>query len=432
MTTTLDALAGNRGTPLIGLSVAWPNSNTIRYSSAPFTSATGGHYNGRVLSWGSLDYQISDRSGRLPSVETRVQIDDTSREIARIVSGVYADSVRGSAATIYLGASTVGSSSWDTLFAGKVVKVGFPSPFVAELTLRVADDQLQRQSPRGGWALTRTQWPNAKAEVFDKVAPVLYGIHDASNVQTGPGLIPTLYVDTVGFRYLVCAGKAKSIDRVYVDGVQTGSGWSTSYVTVSGRIYTLVDFTTDQGDSEITVDAHGYESVGDGSGSTITNPATQWAHRLTNFVLGDYMTGSWLSTNALIDSTTLSAAESYFTSLGAKSSFYDADLRTGHDITAQFCNSWRMRAWWTMAGKVATGYENPFASVYAGTRWRWYRDELGPLSLEENDWQVTSRIVVRQAYSSSQGSYLATLEVTDPSISAETQESLDLEWSDAA
>lgn len=32
--------------------------------------------------------------------------------------------------------------------------------------------------------------------------------------------------DTVQFRYLVCAGKAKSIDYVYVDGVQTGSGWA--------------------------------------------------------------------------------------------------------------------------------------------------------------------------------------------------------------
>jgi len=417
--------------PLVGLSVAWPNSNTIRYSSAPFTSATGGHYNGKVTSWGSLDYGISDRSGRLPSVETRVQIDDTSREIARIVSGVYADTVRGSAATIYLGAPTVASSSWDTLFVGSVVKVSFPSPFVAELTLRVADDQLQRQSPRGGWALTRTSWPNAKAEVFDQMAPVLYGIHDASNVQTGPGLIPTLYVDTVAFRYLVCAGKAKSIDRVYVGGVQTGSGWTASYVTVNGRVYTIVTFSADQGDAEITVDAHGYEPVGDASGTTITNPATQWAHRLSNFVLGDYASGSWLSTNALIDSSYLTAAESYFTNLGAKSSFYDSDRRTGHDITAQYCHSWRMRTWWTMAGKIASGYENIFALPYTGTRWRWFRDELGPFSLSEDDWQITSRILCRQAYSSSQGSYLATLEVTDPSVSSETQETLDLEWSDA-
>jgi len=137
---------------------------------------------------------------------------------------------------------------------------------------------------------------------------VLYGIHDSTGMQQGPGLVPTIYVDTVQFRYLVCAGKAKSIDYVYVDGVQTGSGWSTSYVTVHGRIYTLIDFTTDQGTAEITCDANGYEAVGDGSGAVITNPATQWAHRLSNFVLGDYMTGSWLSTNALIDSTTLSAA----------------------------------------------------------------------------------------------------------------------------
>jgi hypothetical protein len=302
---------------------------------------------------------------------------------------------------------------------------------VAEIVMRVNDDALQRLSPRGGWVLNRVAWPNAKAEVFDKVAPVLYGQHDASGMQTGPGLIPCPYVDTIEFRYLVCAGKAKAVDRVYVDGLETGSGWATEYITKNGRIYTCVNFTTDQGDAEVTVDAQGYEAVGDGSGALITNPATQWAHWLTNFVLGDYMTGAWLSTNALIDSTTLTAAEAYLTSLSARGSAYSDERQTGHDVVARFCNSWRMRSWWTLEGKVAIGYENIFAQPYTGTRLRWYKDELGKFSLVEDDWQVTSRITVRQAKSASQGSYLTTFEVQDASVSSDTQDALDLDWSES-
>lgn len=427
---SLAEIAGGRGTAVCGVSISFPGS-TQRFATAPYSSASGGQYAGKILGWSRIGYALSDRSGRLPSVETSIRVSDTDRTIARIVSGVNADTVRGSAATAYIMAPGTASSSWKTIFSGSVVKVSFPEPFVAEITLRVNDDAVQRLSPRGGWVLTRVAWPNAKAEVFDKVAPILYGQHDASGMQTGPGLIPTLYVDTIEFRYLVCAGKAKSIDRVYVDDVQTGSGWSTEYVTRSGRIYTCINFTTDQGTAEITADVQGYEDVGDGSGTLITNPATQWAHRMSNFVLGDYMTGSWLSTNSLIDSTALSAAEDYLDLLSARGSYYSALRQTGHDIIAKFCHSWRMRSWWTLTGTIAIGYENIFAQPYTGTRFQWTKQELGRFNLAEDDWNVTSRITVRQALSSSQGSYLATFEVQDASVSSDTQDALDLQWSEA-
>lgn len=82
-----------------GLSISFPGS-TQRLSNHPFTSATGGHFDGKVKSWGGLNYRISDRGGRLPAVETRVLVWDTDRVINRLVSGVNANSIRGSAATI--------------------------------------------------------------------------------------------------------------------------------------------------------------------------------------------------------------------------------------------------------------------------------------------------------------------------------------------
>jgi len=444
MSAVLDAVAGGRGQVVPALSVTFPGLSLLA-STMPFTSAAGGHFVGKVISWGSLDYAISDRSGRLSTVETRIQVSDTDRSIARVVAGSSADSVRGSAAVIYLGEPSVAFASWLTVFSGVVARVSFPSPFVAEITLRVNDDQLQRLSPRGGWALTRQAWPNAKAEIFDhKFAPVLYGTHDASYTQTGPGLVPALYVDTINHRYLVCAGKAKSLTRVYVDGVQvsassygnatggTPTDGAFDYVTRDGRLYSCITFTADQGDAAVvTCDAQGYATTY-GGGTLMTNPATQWAHRLSNFVLDDWFgNAAYKSTHALIDSTSLSAAETYFTSLGALGSDYDDERRTGLDIIARFCDSWRMRAYWTLAGKVGIGYENPFAQPYTGTRWRWGRDETGPLTLSEDDFRVTSRILVSQARSASQGSYLTNFEVMDASVSSDNQGTLDLELSEA-
>ena len=418
--TTLTEIAGGRGDAIFGLSVAFPGGNTVRVSSSSFTSATGGHYTGKVLSWGRIPtVALSDRGGTMPTFETRVQIDDTDRTIARIRDGVYADTVRGSAAVIYLMTPSAASSSWNTFFTGVVAKVSFPQPFVAELTLRSADDRFQRPSPGDGWTLTRVAWPNAKAEVFDQVAPIVYGTHDASNVQTGPGFVPTLYVDTVKFRYLVSAARCKTLTRVYVDGNQVAAatyGSAFDYVTVNGRLYSCITFTSDQGDVEVTCDVVGYESVGDGSGTVISNPATQWAHWMSQFVFQDYAAGSWYSTITTIDSTTLAAAETYFTNIGATETHYSAERQTGADITAAYCKRWNMRSTWTPTGKIAHGYEDLWATPYAGTVWRGYRDETGPLNLDEDDFTLTTRLNVKTTYSASQGAYLASLDVVDSSL----------------
>lgn len=437
MSAFIDAISGGRGRVIPGLSVAFPGG-TMRFASASMSSISTSHYTGKVLNWGQINYQRSERGGQLSAVETRVQVDDADRSIARVYAGASSGSVRGSAATIYLMSPDVASSSWMTIFTGVVTKVSFPSPFVAEITLRTNDDQLQRKSPRGGWALTRQNWPNADPENYGKMAPIIYGVHDSSKFQTTPGLIPTLLIDKITFRYLVCAGKAKSITRVFVDGVATPTGWTTEYVTRNGRIYTCLNFTTDQGEADVTCDLVGYEHIGDGSGNVIASPnygpATQWAHWISNFVLGDYMTGAWAAHNSIIDSTALSALETRLMGIGADGAHYVADPLTGIEITARFCNTFKLRAWWTYAGKIAIAKDDPHVSdVYGGERWRWYRDEAGPFAFRDNDFERKTRTVARAAYSASQGSYLQTLEVVaDAGATTELQDFQDMPWSAAS
>lgn len=437
MSAVLDAIAGGHGTVVAGLVASLPGT-TFRAARTPYTSAAGGHFYDRVLRWGTLTYSISDRAGNIPGVVLTVRLSDHDRTLARIYEGARRDEIRGSAVSVYLMTPSVAYDT-EAVFVGVVSKLSFPSPFQAEFTLRTNDDQIQRLSPGGGWVPNRVTWPRAKTEVFDRVSPILAGTHDASYTQTGPGLVKCYLVDTVSHIYLVCAGKAKGtagvpITRVYVDDVQVSAGnYTASYTTIGGRSYTIITFSSSipTESQEVTCDAEGYESVGDGSGTLITNPATQWAHRLSNFVLGDYMTGAWLSTNALIDSTYLSESEDYFTLLGARGSTDEDEQRTGKDITAAYCKSFGMRSFWTRGGKVAMRYENIFAAPYQGMRLRWYRDELGEFSLVEDDYQVTSRLTVRQARSASQATYLGTLELVDASVTSDIRDSLDLEMSEA-
>lgn len=432
MSAVLDAIAGGRGLVVAGLVASLPGT-TFRAARSAYTSVAGGHFAEKVLNWGRMTYSISDRGGVPPSVSLTVRVADEDRTLARIYEGARRDEIRGSAATVYLMTPSVAYNT-EAVFVGVVSKLSFPAPFEAEFTLRTNDDQMQRLSPVGGWIPNRVTWPRAKAEFFDSVSPILAGTHDASYTQSGPGLVKCHLVDTVHGVYLVCAGRAKSITRVYVARAQTSaSNYTDSYSTVGGREYTIITFTSSAPteSQEVTCDAEGYESVGDGSGSVVTNPASQWAMRLSNFVLADYSSGSWLSTHALIDSTYLSAAESYFTSLGARASTSEDQKRTGNDVTAAYCKSFQMRSFWTRGGKIAMRYENIFSAPYGGYRLRWYRDELGAFNLVEDDYQVMSRIAVRSTRSASQDAYLASIEFVDASVSSETQDSLDLEMGEA-
>lgn len=448
MSAVLDAVDGGRGVLVPGVSIAFPGG-TMRFSSASFSSVSGSHYTGKVLNWGAINYQRSDRGGQLAAVETRVTVDDTDRSIARVYAGASAGSVRGVAATIYLMTPDVASASSMVIFTGVVTKVSFPSPFVAEITMRTNDDQLQRKSPRGGWALTRQNWPNAEPENYGKMAPIIYGTHDSSKFQTSPGLIPTLLVDKIAYRYLVSAGRMKSITRVFVDGASISSGlYTTEYLTRNGRIYTVIKFdsaadATTAGvadadgvslpDVEVTCDLVGYETVGDGSGTVISGPLGQWAHWISNFVLGDYASGAWAANSSLIDSTSLTAAETRLTDIGAIGAHYVADPLTGIEITAKICQTYKLRVWWNYAGKIAVAKDDPHVeSPYGGTRWRYYRDETGPFAFRDDDFQRKTRTVARSAYSASQESYLQTLEVVaDAGATTELQDFMDMPWSAA-
>jgi len=419
------AIAGGRGIAVWGLRLDLSSLglDDMLFSTSSYFSAARGQFVGKVKSWGGLTYSVSDRSGSLPGVVTRVMVNDHDRAIQALDSGVHRNRLKGIPVYQYLMTPAVAGDALK-VFVGVLVSIGWPEPFVAEIEMKCNDEQLQMLTPNGGWVISRTNWPNALPEHFGKPAPILYGRYDASLFQAAPGLIPTLLVDTVTHRHLISAGVPKSVIRVYVASVVVTTGFSVeTLVRPDGRTYTVVKFAAAPA-GEVTVDVEGYEAVGDGSGALITNPATQWAHRMSNFVLADWTGGAWLSTHSLVDSASVAANAAIFGLMGAKGRDYDDEMRTGDDVIARFCKSWRWHCGWTLLGTIATARARVEGVQYVGDTWRWH-DEMGPFVLDRETFKTPGRILAQQSFSPSQNAYLSSLEVQDPGIAGDVQDAID-------
>ena len=352
-------------------------STTLKYSDGDYSSESGGHYNGIVTSWGEITRQSSDVRGGLVTPSTRVTISDVTREFDALVMGQNGRHIRGSAVAIKVGHRDVASSSWCTWFTGVIVD--FQKTGLAyELSLELDTSWLN--APINDELITAVDWPNAHQSAIGQREPKRYGKMDATNAG-GKGSVVCPYVDTSGFRYLLSRGACKtgSPDRVYEDGVLTVATYAKSYVLVNGKVCTVIDFTTNRAEAVITADANGLETVGDGSGTLITNPADVIRHYVTNFVLGSsnqrYQAGPYFSTSTRFDATTWGALSTACAALGLVAGA-DFSLESGtlRDLMAKWLSAWRWRGWFTSLGLLAAGLWDhnqgsvTAADVYPATR----------------------------------------------------------------
>jgi hypothetical protein len=245
-------------------------------------------------------------------------------------------------------------------------------------------------------------------------------------------MLPTLLVDIARFRYLVAAGWLVAIDRVYADGVEVTSGWTVDRVVRNNRLYTTVTFTSDQQKKTVTVDARGYETAGDGSGTLIDNPCDQVVHALNNWIWGDYASGAWLA-SAPISATAATSCAAFFARKGIKGSGYIKDRIRGHDLVAAWLKTFNARGFWTNAGQLGLGVQDhQYASVYPATVYREDRHDIGAsFQLKYRD-DLISGVSVKHLYSATVGDYTQSLTIKDPTVEREAEEALDMLWSYAS
>lgn len=412
------------------LTIAFPD-RTRRYASKALASAALGPYAPKVIEngWGQLRYGSEDRSGRLLPGETTVTIDDKDFDFAMLREGAYGDQLYGSAATIDFLAP--GATSFRG-FTGIYVSAEFSETGDVKLLLRVDDLPLRRNTPK---VTLGRDWPNSKADVLAQYAGPLYGIHDATALGAPAGAIPCPYIDTVQFKYFVCLGAAKTIRRVYTGTVlQTVSvDYVVGYEVVNGRLYTVINFFSDQGTDEVTVDVEGAEATGDTTGTLIANPLGHLEHFLHNFVWGNYQSGNWLTSTAPLSTAHWTTAKAFLDTLSVTGSRrITGEQVTGEAIVNELSDRLPVRFWWTGAGELAVlPWDLRTATTYSSDPWirQTQGVDLGGFGVKEDAQAVIDRIDVQHCYLEAQGNFAQALRVRDSALDLEASESLDMRWS---
>jgi hypothetical protein len=323
--------------------------------------------------------------------------------------------VKYSAVTIKLGHLRVASSDWFTVFEGILTHWPSPGPRQYQLGLTCNDLLLRGKFPRR--TVMRSDWPNAHTDAIGKAVPIIYG-ELSSVLQDDNGMCPLLYVNTSGFVYLVCAGAAKEVTAVYAAGEKVNSGWTYSYPTIGGRIYTVVTFDSDQGDNEITADVKGLETAGDGSGTLIENPIEIIAHLISNFLYGDYKSGAPLATNSVIDSGLLATATAFASNKGYSDAVRIGDRAVAKTVISDLALSSQAHVFWTNAGKIGIGYDSHLTtSIYQDDPW-WRGDKHDIGGMFAVDHQVDSMATtVEMKFSTGDGSGTRqSITVSDPDL----------------
>ena len=412
------------------LEITFPDS-ARRYASAGVSSITQGHYQAKVVKggWGSISRGALDRTGRLEAIETSVTIDDSDFEFAMLLESRYAYSIRRSAASIKLVSPNVTYANSFSVFTGMLSSWEFLSNRTVKLILRINDLPLQRSAPKVPIA---QDFVNSTAEVLGQFVPLIYGTHDATGLGATGGAVPALYVDTVGFRYLLSQGWLKDVTRVWADG-SAASGYSITHPTINGRLYTLIDFTADQGDAVITADVSGFEVTGDGSGALISEPVDQLRHFLENFVFGDYHGGNWTTGNAPLNTTHWDTASAFMDSLSVTGSrrFSGAQV-IGVDIVNEICNQLNLKAFWTNAGQLAI-LPQDFRTTTVYSDDPWIRQDAGyeisGWGIKDDPTGIVDRVMVRHCFLEDVSDFSQSLELRDTESDEEAAESLDYRFS---
>lgn len=407
-------------------------SGTKRYSKYGVSSATLGPYESRVVSFGRLGRSASSRDNTLQIPQAQAVLADEDYQFAKILGR--GERIQNSAVRIKLASANVSTSNWYTAFTGRLLSWTNPAQCQWTLTFRAKDLPLTAQRPTT--TITKYDWPDAPTDSLNSYVPIVYGRHDSSG-ETNTGALPTIYVDNVGFRYVVSIGYMTSVDRVYKDGTRQTTGFSITNPLVGGRRWTVIDFTSDQGTSSITCDGLGYGTAGDGTDTNTTfmaDPSDQLKHFLVNFIFNEYQSGAWFAdSTAPIDTTSFAAVKTFWATRAAGGPYvggrYIAEQTTGMAELNNWCKSYEIRCYYTPSGNVAIKADDPNSpTAYISDPWiRYPQDEL------ENSFRQTYdeeplNLVTSQYSNQATGSYFFSQIVSDPLSSIDASETISMIW----
>lgn len=428
------------------MEIDFPSSGTKRWSSVEVggvSSASRGYYEGRVKKWGKVPRAVADRRNALQAMVFSLVIDDTDQMFRTIIAS--GERIYGAAVRCYLTTSNLAFADWFLAFTGRLSDFVQGENFEWTLNCTGNDQPLLSELPRV--FVTEADWPNSHKDALGQPVPHFYGLHDSTSSKaagTSDGALPTLYVDTVGFRYLVSIGYTTPL-RVYKNGALVAvAGYAVSHVTVNGRPYTLIDFVADQTTGVITVDAYGYETVGDGTGTYILSSVDILKHWLDHFVFNDSTGRSWTGVWPTVTSV---CSVSRFASLNTRLSTaagggaYIGALYVGDKIVVQdVLNQWgadnECKLFWRNNGALAVGMDDPSpagSTVYVSDPWLRYPQDYEDqrLALEFDSSDLLDSVIVQTSKVVALDRYMQQIEVFDPLPTIGKSETFSPTWGPA-
>ena len=206
-----------------------------------------------------------------------------------------------------------GIDNFTTVFTGKIT--GADVDLAGNYNFNIRDASFDRFRVPIDGVLNLIDFPDMPPRQNPVLAPIIYG--DVSSEDSSDiGAVPCYLVTQQNpYRYLVAQHACKSIDNVYLYGSLVDPGdYSVTESAINGKIYTFIDFTSDQRDStrpneyEITADVQGRTDDGTSSGNLISDPVEALQDFLLNFT--NTLSGEVDST-AFTAAAALSIAASY-------------------------------------------------------------------------------------------------------------------------
>lgn len=390
------------------LEVDFP-SGTRRYSLASdgVFSHSGQTYKDLMLRAGQITYALGDESKSLQHPQMSPEIADPDEDLLNILGR--GERWEQSAARVYVAPPAAsGKAQWTTWYTG-VLDNMLPSDrgsFTLSLTMRLRE----LKSP---WPLNQINpydFGAADKSAYGTQSPLVVGKHDDYGDQT-TGACPVLYVDKGASKlyYVVSAGRVNVV-RVYSASQlkALGTHYTIVYLTIGGRLYTLIHFLADQSSNQITCDVEGPESVGDGTGTMIHEATDILLFVLVNFVFNEYQGGNWISGlgGAPINLASFAAVKAALSGRAGGAAFAAARYFAGQTTGEQFCNEWASSMGvdiaWNCAGELQLYYDDLYSNDagYALPKWYYPADFGLPKITLDSSGLVQTTIVQYESFAS--------------------------------
>lgn len=357
--------------PILLLEIDFPDG--ARYYAKTSVRFVDRYYEGRILVVSSVRRSLQQNLGLFESSVVDVLLADTDRELINLSS---TSQFKGVRARLRLGELRLPLGAYETIFEGTIDDFGADN-FAFRIVIR---DRISTIPPKPVTGFVDVEdFPNAFPEHKGKPLPICYGTHSVTETEDpndyrNRGAWPTVFVNVSSSErvFLIAAHAVKEINEVYAFVESKGSQLltlTTDYVPytaapLNGQTMAFIKLTssgftkltdTNGRFGALTCNVAGKESIGDGSGSLLSNPID-----VLKDLLANYLGSPEINTAMFDDASTVAHARGYVVQGG-----YTEEKET-EEVIKELCDSFQIRIFPDRNGKIACSIFQPISPLVNG------------------------------------------------------------------